>query len=162
MPLRANPDNRFCSACGSHETYIQKPKDSRPYPDWRKDKNGKTICKKCWNNRIWNPIWNKSIDRESYDKRKMTYKGKQIILPFHVKKGICSKCGYNGITNLHHYGEYVDSDPTANTIELCRVCHTTETWRLRQYDTEAFRAKTPLRNPITKKFCGSRAGVTKA
>lgn len=162
MPIRPDPDNRFCHNCGSHETYIMKPKTSRPYPDWRKDKKGKTICKKCWNNKIWNPIWNSSPEHEAYDKRKMTYKGKQIVLPYHVKKGICSICGHHGITNLHHFAEYHDDDPTRDTIEVCRVCHTTESWRLGQYNTEAFRTIRPLRDPITKKFCGSQSGRTKA
>jgi hypothetical protein len=161
MPIRPSPDNRFCSTCGSHETYIQKPKNSRPYPDWRKDKEGKTVCKKCWNKIVWNPIWNTSIEHEAYDKRKFTYKGKPIILPYHVKKGVCSKCGHKGITNLHHFAEYHDDDPTMDTIELCRVCHTKETWERGQYNTERYRARIIIRNPITKKLAGSMSGSAK-
>jgi hypothetical protein len=150
---------RQCTNCGSDKTYEHLIKGFGPYPDWRSHE-GNWYCKKCYNNLFHNAIINKKYYTRSRDRR-VTYKGEQIYLKEPIRKHICSICGYKGITNLHHYGEYIDEDPTANTIELCRTCHTKETWKLGQYDTERYRARIILRDPITQKLAGSMSGSLK-
>lgn len=50
------------------------------------------------------------------------YKGKPMDAGKPVRTGICSKCGKQGYTQLHHL-QYHDDDPLRDTIELCAQCH---------------------------------------
>jgi hypothetical protein len=50
------------------------------------------------------------------------FKGKQIPLPENPRIGICTICGKEGNTNLHHT-KYDPKDPLAHTVELCIKCH---------------------------------------
>jgi hypothetical protein len=61
------------------------------------------------------------------DKRKVVFKGKQIMMDFNPRKGICRKCGKKvdieiKNTNLHHK-KYHEEDILRDTIELCVNCH---------------------------------------
>lgn len=63
----------------------------------------------------------------------IVYKGKTLTFPFNVKNGLCSNCGREGYTQLHHI-KYHDEDPLKDTVELCAHCHgkwhaeNTENW----------------------------------
>lgn len=140
-----------CTNCKSTETYtIRRSDGSIIQADWRKDNTGKTICKRCYNILIANPRYLTSEKIRYHNRRRVTYKRRVIRTPLPIRKGICQKCGTkDSVTSMHHNGEYVDSDPLLNTIEVCRRCHCFETWRLGQYP------KTPIppdRRCIT---CGS-------
>jgi len=59
---------------------------------------------------------------KDHNSRFLNYKGKLIHYPHQIRTHICSKCGKQGQTNLHHT-KYDDENPLANTIELCVMCH---------------------------------------
>lgn len=50
------------------------------------------------------------------------YKGNKVKVDREPRIGKCSFCGKKGKTNMHHE-KYDDTDPLANTIELCVKCH---------------------------------------
>jgi len=55
-------------------------------------------------------------------KKRILFKNKRIYLGFNPRTGICSNCGKEGITNLHHK-QYHEDDPLKDTLELCTSCH---------------------------------------
>jgi hypothetical protein len=74
------------------------------------------------------------------DPKRINFKGKNKRINFNPRKGICSKCGkkigdhYTNCfgedailkrTGMHHL-IYDESNPAANTIELCNPCHVRE------------------------------------
>jgi len=67
------------------------------------------------------------INRETkleYAKKSFRYKNKKIHLKENPRTGVCYFCNkQNTLTHIHHI-KYDDNDPLANTIELCRSCHT--------------------------------------
>jgi hypothetical protein len=134
-----------CTNCKSTQTYIIRRKDGTPIQaDWRKDKNGNVLCKRCWGRLIGGP----SIPKwyaEIRDKKRITYKGKTRHVGKIVRTGICKQCnrsvakGEIRETHMHHL-QYHDDDPLKDTIELCESCHLKETWKLGQFDTPKFKA----------------------
>lgn len=74
-----------------------------------------------------NPERTKTARKIQYDKhekgRNMTFRGKTVSLDNNPRKGICSKCGHVGKTDMHH-DQYDINNPLAYTRELCRRCHT--------------------------------------
>ena len=69
------------------------------------------------NNAKWNPI-NNPINNP----KAIKFKGKRTHVKENPRTGICSKCGYNGRTAMHHL-QYHKEDPLKDTIELCLSCH---------------------------------------
>lgn len=45
--------DRFCSNCGSKETYMKITKSGERRPDWQKDDKGGYECKSCYSKRNW-------------------------------------------------------------------------------------------------------------
>lgn len=73
------------------------------------------------------------------------------MLNYFPRTGNCSQCGrINVVTNMHHTA-YDDTDPLAYTIELCKVCHCKETWKLRQYDTKKYRNRNTVSFAVREK-----------
>ena len=111
---------RICLECGSDKTYI----DRRNYECWHHYKDG-WICHKCRHKLIDNPIkvkkWNPILN-PIYNKRKIRFKDKIILLKENPRTGKCSWCGKQGLTHMHHI-EYHDDDVLKDTIELCVGCH---------------------------------------
>jgi len=64
--------------------------------------------------------------------RRISFRGKRILLKENPRKGICSNCGKSvakgeiKTTNIHHTKYHYD-DPLKDTIELCVKCHNIET-----------------------------------
>ena len=71
---------------------------------------------------------------------RIRFKDKTVYLGFNPRSGRCSNCGMVGKTTMHHTA-YNESDPLANTIELCHKCHFRETVRLRQCIRNANRSR---------------------
>ena len=61
----------------------------------------------------------------TYQKKKIHFLDKEVHLDFNPRQGICSQCGYEGFTAIHHK-MYDLSDPMAFTEELCVKCHKKE------------------------------------
>jgi hypothetical protein len=57
-----------------------------------------------------------------WDKHRILFKGRRILLKSNPRKGFCQVCGYAGATDMHHL-EYHDDDPLQGAIELCNRCH---------------------------------------
>jgi len=70
-------------------------------------------------------------NREFWKNRTMTYLGDQKYFDQDIRNGVCDFCKkegrpqYSGPTYLHHL-HYDDTDPLADTIEVCGKCH----WRI--------------------------------
>jgi hypothetical protein len=129
---------RECYACGSVTS-----SNNNWYHNRDVDRN--VFCQKCNDKYIKRPKWQK-IHNDRYNPKwsvlnrgkNISYKGKHISLRFKPRTGICKKCGKQGFTHLHHFAEYHDDDPLKDTVELCRKCHTLETWDRGQYNTPAY------------------------
>lgn len=131
---------RICYCCGSDRTYI----DKTGRHHWRLNPpTDLVLCKKCYNRLIDDPYWN-SINAPKYNKinavgiypRRITFKGKRILMKEKPRKDKCSWCGaIKGIdcirTSMHHL-IYHEDDPLKDTVELCNRCHTTEHERLKK------------------------------
>lgn len=107
-----------CLNCNGNDSYIRK--DNPEKPSWRWIVAGFVkgyFCRKCYDKLIWTPQRQKI-----YNPRKLCYKGKQIILEKSPRTHICSNCGKEGLTHMHHK-EYHDNDISKDTIELCVSCH---------------------------------------
>lgn len=136
--------DRNCVRCNTTKTQI----DKDGYDKWYKHEGG-FICHSCYKkvnylkNReyarkgYWkNPEklkqrskkWRKD-NPEKYKKQysvpRIKFKGESIHLKHNPRIGICSLCGEKTRTDLHHR-VYSPDDPLANTIELCRRCHSKE------------------------------------
>ena len=109
---------RVCSNCGSNNTRINEGK----YEQWYKY-NGNYLCNNC-HAKLWN---RNNPDRVKFNSsRRINPRGKgNIVVAVNPRKGICSWCGRQGLTDIHHI-EY-NEDPLKDTIELCRSCHSKET-----------------------------------
>lgn len=98
-------DQRICRVCMSQR------------PDCRHKYEDGYICHRCW--RITDQYL-----------RRMTYKGKQMIIPKCYglsKKSICTDCGKVGPTTWSHT-EYDDAKPFSHMIERCASCHNKYDW----------------------------------
>lgn len=115
-------DKRFCSNCGSDKTYV----DKHGYEAWRKH-DGRWLCHNCYCRLVLDPRWSKIKN-----KRRLTYKGKQVFVKFNPRKGVCAWCGVTKIKTHLHHEKYDDENPLANTVELCEQCHLQESIRLGQ------------------------------
>jgi len=56
------------------------------------------------------------------NKYAFAYKGKTVYVGHNPRKGICTKCGKQKKTVLHHE-KYDDENPLAHTVEMCYQCH---------------------------------------
>ena len=144
---------KICVDCGSSTTY--KDPQGKERWEYRNHDRLKPLCKRCTakeyaknnpeqvkrNHDEWatkNRPRLRILNKRSRDKhkdvtkkaneRRLTYKGKQVMLDKNPRIGICSEC-YRSVhtgeikrTNMHHI-EYDDSDVLAHTIELCAACH---------------------------------------
>ena len=110
-----------CLNCQSTKTYVSK----QGYEQWNKG-----YCQKCYNRLFSNPKYNPK-NREKWNPKRMYFKDKQIILKHEPRTHICSECGKQGVTHLHHT-QYDESDPLKYTIELCVSCHAKESYKLGQ------------------------------
>ncbi len=101
---------RTCYNCGSDKTYRNQ---------WYKYTDG-FICRYCRLKLIDSPKWNTITTHN-----RINPKGKgNIYLGFNPRKGICSKCGFKGRTDIHHLQYH--NDLLKDTMELCRSCHMRE------------------------------------
>lgn len=107
---------RRCLKCGSGKTLVNK--DGIPY--WNKFEDG-WICNKC-RCKLYHP---------EYAVKALSFKDKTIHLKQNPRKGVCQRCGKQGVTDIHHT-QYHEDDPLKDTVELCVSCHTKESWRLGQ------------------------------
>jgi hypothetical protein len=73
-------------------------------------------------------------DREH---RRIFFKGRRIVLPFHPRIGRCEDCGATGVRTDRHHLIYDEAHPFAFTRELCVKCH-------RRADAAQRRQKTVL------------------
>lgn len=152
-------DSRHCSLCSSKETYVKKNGGK----DWRYDKLGNMLCKKCWLKHIDYPLRGKS-KHEKYNPRRLVFLGKVVLLTWNPRKGVCSNCGIitKTRTDMHHM-KYIPCMPWACTVELCQACHDREKWRLGEFknNTGWYQRLNPSkRNIETGKFMSPKL-VTK-
>lgn len=136
MFLRAK---RFCVACGSDKTYINK----QGYQCWR-NYEGHCYCNKCHGRLVDAPKRN-----PVYAARQFIFLKKRFHDPEKIRTGICSECNkkigdkyrarYNKLitikqTQLHHEF-YLTICPWFSRRELCVACHNKirwQQWRERQ------------------------------
>jgi|SRR4029078_2988024 len=131
MGKRYLGDKRFCYACGSDKSWI----DKNGQEHWLANKpTNLWICHRCRRrylydsnfNRLSNARRTKETIRITNQKR-MYFKTRSIRLPENPRKGVCSWCNARvGIdckkTHMHHK-QYHDDDPLKDTVELCNRCH---------------------------------------
>jgi len=119
-------DKRFCYACGSDKSWV----DKNGQEHWLANKpTDLWICHVCRaiymqtasGRRIFNPQRTKEMIQRT-NKKRMWFKQGSIRLPDNPRKGICSVCGSTKRTHIHHK-EYHKEDPLKDTIELCGSCH---------------------------------------
>jgi len=111
---------RICYACGSQKTFIDKFGEH-----WVINKGTNLVlCQRCYGRHVYAPIHNR---------KKLYFKPlkKEIWLKECPRTGICSWCGKEGRTEMHHI-EYHIEDVLKDTIELCTPCHNKESARLGQ------------------------------
>ena len=101
---------RCCTICGSNTTRKQ---CHGKYDDWRYI-DSKVVCKDCWA---------KNYRNNSRRFREIRFCGRIIALSFKIKTGVCSECGQQRTTQIHHYNGYWITLPWFGTIELCIPCH---------------------------------------
>jgi hypothetical protein len=128
MGYRNRKVKNICIACDTEVTYINKDGSEH----WRYH-DGYIFCKNCYAKYVYDPTkperWNKKYAIIN-DPKRINFKGKNKRLKINPRKGVCSLCGaMKGIdckrTAMHHL-IYDESDPLANTIELCLSCHMKE------------------------------------
>jgi len=131
---------RICSNCKSKTTKTHQNTRVRidgtvapPYDHWYKDGKGGWHCHDCHQNLVSNVKWN-PIAHAKYNPRRLTYKGKVVMLKEERRIGVCNLCraivgeidAQVGMpcqrTNMHHL-EYHDDNVLEDTIELCMRCH---------------------------------------
>lgn len=104
---------RKCKICGLEATNEIELKLFRIH---KPSKYGyRNCCKKC-------ATTIKYPSKKEGAKKRVSIRGKRFYLPINPRIGICSTCGKNGKTVLHHTS-YDEERPLAYTIELCRACH---------------------------------------
>lgn len=117
--METEQEIRKCSLCGG-DTYREKDGHKK----WRRDlKTGNFTCTRCFDRIYRNPKKN-----PTYNRRRLRFLGKQVLLKTDPRKGICSSCGRSiekgeiQRTNLHHLS-YNPENVEAHTVELCVRCH---------------------------------------
>ena len=102
---------RICINCSSDKTYRN---------HWY-NHNG-WHCEKCNNKLFKNPKWHPITNP-----KKISFKGKFVLLKDNPRKGICSFCYRKigeGIKHTHmHHIHYHSDDVLKDAIELCVRCH---------------------------------------
>ena len=130
-------DERVCYSCGGHN----EKKNGGIDKNWFSNKPTRfLLCHRCYNDVCRKDYKapppkprNLTINRA----KKFTFK-KKIILKHEVRVGVCNWCRrVMGIdcrrTAMHHDGDRYDkNNPLRYTIEICDICHGSETWDLRQ------------------------------
>ena len=112
--------NRICLKCGSNKTLLKAGR----YERWYKTAGG-FLCHYCY--RLENEDFKKYRNNEKYNKNKLAFKDRRILLSYNPRTDICSKCGkYNKKTQMHHAIGYYIIFPWYGTIELCPSCHVME------------------------------------
>lgn len=124
-----------CSFCNSTKTATQK---GGKYPIWHFI-DGRRACNNCRNRdyRKKHPDKQAEYAKRNHDKdperfnqkfkKSLTFLGKRIFLGYNPRTGICSKCGKNTKTHLHHE-RYERINPVNHTVELCTGCHKRLHW----------------------------------
>lgn len=123
-PFKQRLNQRLCSNCDSNHTLVTTQKEKYPHSRWYKDGKGGWWCNKCHHKIVFTPEI-----RKVWNSRRMKFKDKIISLTVNPRKGICSWCGFKGITHMHHI-QYHKDNPLKDAIELCISCHAKETRRL--------------------------------
>jgi len=145
------PYLRKCKRCGIE---AQTSEDLRKFIPHKDCLHGRqNICRICWNrdrakggiyyeagsrrSKKWakdNPERVKQI-KKKHRMKMVTIMGKQVAFEENPRTNICSKCGkrypeeLRSQTTIHHL-KYDLEEPLANTIELCRSCHSKEHSRM--------------------------------
>ena len=119
--------NTPCIVCGKYETYIYK----NGVEKWHTNIDPKgRICHKCYQTSGYFKKIRKPWSKRS-SKKRITFMYQRIYIDFNPRKGVCSQCGKQGLTDLHH-DEYDIDNLLSNTRELCKSCHSYETWKQRK------------------------------
>lgn len=119
--------NTPCIICKQNVTYISK----KGYEHWHVYINpAGRICHKCYQNSDYNKKLRKSWSKRSSQKR-ITFKNKRVYITFNPRTGICTNCGKQGKTNMHHE-KYDENNPLNHTIELCVSCHKKHHWDIKK------------------------------
>src|ERR1043165_8851020 len=87
--------NHICAACDSKETYLRRHKDG--YRQMWAYHDGYWMCRKCYRKYVYGPAYN-PIYNAIYHLKSIMYKDKRINVGIEPRKGICSWCGFEGIT----------------------------------------------------------------
>lgn len=135
---RALIQRRICTNCGSNHTVITAPINGRKFPHhrwYRDDKRG------FWCNSCYHKITDDPIKVKERNQRRMLFKNKIIHVSENPRTGVCSLCGKEGRTSMHHI-EYNDDDPLKHTIEICNSCHMKESMKI--HNVRSLRWKTPI------------------
>lgn len=115
-------NKHVCYACGSTNTY--RNKSGAFMWNLNRDENGNVLHALC----EWCDA--KHVSRAWYKGtfHTLAFPGRRIRLKFNPRKGRCVCCGREGRTDLHHT-IYDESNPLANTVELCDSCHMKQSWK---------------------------------
>jgi hypothetical protein len=91
------------------------------------DNDNNKLCRKCWRHYYYNLLLAAEfrLTRLSTHKKQFYFKHQKL------RTGICQDCKKVKLTGLHHE-KFDESNPLANTRELCQSCHDKEGWRLGQ------------------------------
>lgn len=130
-------EERVCVGCDSNHT-----QNAGKYPLWLRvyDEFGNIIgflCKNCYAASVIAPIRQQSGYKTEENSRRITFKGRRIVLPRSPRVGVCNFCravkgeidSQRDIscdkTEMHHTA-YHNDDPLRDAIEICTTCHVQE------------------------------------
>ena len=115
---------RKCLNCGSNKTHH----NNHGSEMWCKHDDG-YLCTKCYSKLKLHPKWN-----HVNNPRRILFNHKRVMLKDNPRTGICSWCGKQGKTDMHHT-QYDGNDPLKHAVELCVSCHSKEGNRLGQLNS---------------------------
>lgn len=130
----ANPRycSRSCSAINTNKIYVKHKKKIRYCRDCGTEvQKGRKLCTSCNPNSV---PWTEITLKEVKGKRKYQVHSRirNLARKSFSLSGICSKCGYNKHTEIHHINPISsfsddsfisDINDPSNLIELCPNCH---------------------------------------
>jgi hypothetical protein len=114
---------RVCYSCGSTKTSCYRWYFNFDVYSGKRHLIG-MFCHNCYTKYVTFP---RQVIR-GYYRKQIRFKGQQLLLKINPHKGVCKRCGRQGLTHLHHQS-YDDNDILAHTEELCPSCHAKETWK---------------------------------